>query len=200
MFREALLQRIAGIVTLRSEQVDALERHYELLVRWNRTLNLTSIDSEERIVERHYCESLFLASHLEPKPLSIVDVGSGAGFPGIPVAVFRPDCAVTLIESHQRKAVFLREATRQSKNITVLAQRAEVVLNHYDFAVSRAVGYDALFPVLKRLADSADLLTGSEEPTQNSGFEWKPPIPLPWGDQRYLRMGVSRETINLRFT
>ena len=200
MFREALLQKLAGIVSLRSVQIEALERHYELLVRWNRTLNLTSIDSEERIVERHYCESLFLASQLERKPLSIVDVGSGAGFPGIPVAVLRPDCTVTLIESHQRKAVFLREATRRAKNIKVLAARAEVVSQHYDLAISRAVGYEALLPVLKRMADSTDLLTGAEEPPRDSGFEWRPPIPLPWGDQRYLRVGVSRETTNLRFT
>lgn len=200
MFREDLLRKIAGLVALSSEQIDALEHHYALLVRWNRTLNLTSIDSEERAVERHYCESLFLASHVAPGPLSIVDVGSGAGFPGIPVAIVRPDCRVTLIESHQRKAVFLREATRKAKNVSVLSQRAEAVLKHYDVGISRAVGYEALFPVLKRIADAADLLTGAEEPPQDSGFEWRPPIPLPWGDQRYLRVGVSRETVNLRFT
>ena len=200
MFRELLEKKLHGIVTLRSDQIGALEHHYGLLVRWNRILNLTSIHSEEQMVERHYGESLFLASHLPPASLRIVDIGSGAGFPGIPVAIFRPDCTVTLIESHQRKTVFLREATRQCRNVKVLAQRAEAVSEHFDVAISRAVGYQALFPALTKMADAADLLTGAEGPPADSGLEWKPPIPLPWGEQRYLRVGVSRETINLRFT
>jgi 16S rRNA (guanine527-N7)-methyltransferase len=189
VFRELLQRKLDGIVSLQAGQIEALEQHYNLLVRWNRALNLTSIDSEDLMVERHYCESLFLAAHLPSTPARIVDIGSGAGFPGIPVAIFRPDCAVTLVESHQRKAVFLREATRQAKNVNVLPQRAESVPNHYDLAISRAVGYETVFSVLKGLADAVDLLTGAEEPPANSGFAWEQPIPLPWGAHRYLRMG-----------
>jgi len=200
VFRDLLQQKLDGIASLRSDQIEALERHYELLLRWNQTLNLTAIDSEELIVERHYCESLFLASHLPPRSLRIVDVGSGAGFPGIPVAIFRPDCSVTLVESHQRKAVFLREAARKTRNVKVLSQRAETVSEHYELAISRAVRYEALLPLLKKLADSADLLTGLENPPRNPDFEWELPILLPWGGQRYLRIGVSRETVNVRFT
>jgi 16S rRNA (guanine527-N7)-methyltransferase len=200
VFRELLQQKLDGIASLRSDQIEALEHHYELLLRWNRALNLTAIDSEEVVIERHYCESLFLASHLPAKPMRIVDVGSGAGFPGLPVAIFRPDCTVTLVESHQRKAVFLREATRRTRNVGVLAQRAETVSQRYDLAISRAVGYDGLFPLLEKLSDAADLLTGLDEPPPNSGFEWSTPVPLPWGQRRYLRVGVSRETINVRFT
>jgi 16S rRNA G527 N7-methylase RsmG len=69
-----------------------LEKHFLLLQHWNRTLNLTSLKNPEEIVERHYAESLFLGAHLPAGNLSIVDVGSGAGFPGIPVA--RPSNAV----------------------------------------------------------------------------------------------------------
>ena len=64
MFAELLREKLAGKVALSDEQVDQLQAHYELLLRWNKILNLTSVRDEEEIVERHYCESLFLAAHL----------------------------------------------------------------------------------------------------------------------------------------
>lgn len=185
--RELLVRCCAGLT---SEQVDALEAHYELLVRWNRVVNLTAIRSLEEVAERHYCESLFLASHVAPGRLRIADIGSGAGFPGFPVAVFRPDCSVTLIESHQRKAVFLREAARRVGNVRVLAQRAEAVGERFDLAISRAVGYEDLAPYLGKLAPRAMLLTGQDVPPESLGFGWLEPISLPWGKQRYLRMSL----------
>ena len=193
MFPELLRQKLAGILELSSEQMRVLQTHYEILLRWNRVLNLTRIDSLEEAIERHYCESLFLAAHLSPKPLQLADVGSGAGFPGIPVAVVRPDCTVTLIESHKRKAVFLREATRKLSNVRVLSQRVEDIQERFDCAVSRAVGYEDLGPILKKIAETADLLTGGEAPPPDWCFTWNT-IPLPWGRHRYLRVGVSRGT------
>jgi len=190
VFADLLKRRVAGIVELSPEQLAALEAHYQLLLRWNRTLNLTSIDSLEAIVERHYCESLFLGTHLPPGHLRIADIGSGAGFPGFPVAVLRPDCSVTLIESHQRKAVFLREASRKLPGVRVLAKRAEEVEEEFDRAISRAVSYRDLASFLKKLAQNADLLTGTEPPPEGIGFVWQPPVPLPWGKRRFLRSGV----------
>src|SRR5208283_5706443 len=152
MFADALRRRLAGIVELAPGQVEALKAHYQLLLRWNRTLNLTSIRRMEEAVERHYCESLFLGAHLPQGALRIADIGSGAGFPGLPVAVLRPDCAVTLIESHQRKAVFLREASRSLPNVRVLARRAEDVKEQFDWAISRAVSYQDVASFLKNLA------------------------------------------------
>jgi 16S rRNA (guanine527-N7)-methyltransferase len=180
---------------LSAEQEAVLEAHLELLMRWNRTVNLTAIRNREEAIERHYCESLFLGSRLPAGRLRIADVGSGAGFPGFPVAVLRPDCLVTLIESHQRKAVFLREAARQVGNVRVLAARAEDVKETFDWAISRAVSYRDLGSFLKKLAPNVDLLTGSEGPPA-MGFRWEIPVALPWGDQRFLRTGrtVSRET------
>ena len=151
MFADLLRQRLAGVVELSPGQVEALETHYQLLLRWNRTLNLTSIKRMEEAVERHYCESLFLGAHLPQGHLRIADIGSGAGFPGFPVAVLRPDCSVTLIESHQRKAVFLREASRNLPNVRVLARRAEDVKEQFDWAISRAVSYKDLASFLKNL-------------------------------------------------
>jgi 16S rRNA (guanine527-N7)-methyltransferase len=189
VFRDLLRDRLRGIAELTDANAEALESHYNLLVHWNRTLNLTAIRDLAEVVERHYCESIFLAARLPAGPLRIVDVGSGAGFPGIPVAVYRPDCSVTLIESHQRKAVFLKEATRSLPNVRVLARRAEQADEKFDMAVSRAVSYRDLSPSLKVLASAVDLLSGSESPPAEMGFLWESPIPLPWGSQRYLRMG-----------
>src|SRR5208283_3323114 len=180
MFADLLKQRLTGIVELSPGQVEALETHYQLLLRWNRILNLTSIKRMEEAVERHYCESLFLGTHLPQGRLRIADIGSGAGFPGFPVAVLRPDCSVTLIESHQRKAVFLREATRNLPNVRVLAKRAEDVIETFDWAISRAVSFADLSPFLKRLAPSVDLLSGGERPPGQMGFKWEVPVALPW--------------------
>lgn len=164
-----------------------LEQHHQLLLRWNKKLNLTSEES----LERHYGESVFLAEHLPPGPLRIADIGSGPGFPGFPVAVVRPDCQVTLIESHQRKAVFLKEASRIQPNIRVLAKRAEDVHEEFDWVISRAVSYQDLAANLRRLAPRAALLIGAEPPPANLGFEWDL-ISLPGSKQRFL--AVSRET------
>lgn len=188
MFADLLRERLTGIVDLSDEQVAALEAHYELMVRWNRTLNLTAIKSLEEAIERHYCESLFVGQFLGPRGQRIADIGSGPGFPGFPVAVLRPDCSVTLIESHQRKAVFLKEASRGLRNVRVIAKRAEDVAESFDWAISRAVSYRDLTRSLRRLAPNAILLTGSDVPPADLGFSWRPPIPLPWGNQRFLRI------------
>lgn len=188
MFADLLRERLTGIVDLSANQVAALEAHYDLMVRWNRTLNLTAISGLEETIERHYCESLFVGQFLVPRGQRIADIGSGPGFPGFPVAVLRPDCSVTLIESHQRKAVFLKEASRGLSNVRVIAKRAEDVTESYDWAISRAVSYRDLSRSLRRLAPNAILLTASDAPPADLGFSWRPPIPLPWGNQRFLRI------------
>jgi 16S rRNA (guanine(527)-N(7))-methyltransferase RsmG len=188
VFADLLREKFHGIVELSPGQVSALEAHYDLLVRWNRKLNLTTIISVAEVVERHYCEALFLAAHLPVGALRIVDIGSGPGFPGFPVAVLRPDCSVALVESHQRKAVFLREASRNIANVRVIAQRAEEIAEEFDHVISRAVSYKDLGLTLQNLGSFADLLTGAEQPP-NLGFDWNEPIPVPWGIARFLRIG-----------
>lgn len=188
-FRE-LLSRCAP---LDPSQLEALEAHYELLCRWNKILNLTRIEKLEDAVERHYCESLFVACIL-PDRVSVVDVGSGAGFPGLVVGIARPDCAVTLVESHQRKAVFLREASRRLPNIRVRPVRADAVSGAFDWMISRAVSYEDLSSVIPRIAPSLALLTGAEQPPTSWPYEWRVEA-VPSGERRLLRIGtrVSRE-------
>jgi 16S rRNA (guanine(527)-N(7))-methyltransferase RsmG len=196
VFRELLARKLAGVAELSGTQLAALEAHYELLVRWNRKLNLTAITRMEGAVERHYCESVFLAVHLPAGHLRLADIGSGAGFPGVPVAVVRPDYDVVIIESHRRKAVFLREATRDLPNVRVVAIRAEEVNERFDRLVSRAVSYEDLAGILKHLAPAADLLTGAEPPPESLGFLWSEPVRLPWGRNRFLRSGVLIQSGN----
>jgi 16S rRNA (guanine527-N7)-methyltransferase len=188
VFAELLRERLGGIVELSTRQIGALEGHYDLLVRWNKTVNLTTITSIEEAVERHYCESLFLGAHLPAGNLAVVDVGSGGGFPGFPVAILRPDCTVALVESHQRKAVFLREASRKVGNVRVIAKRAEDVEEEFDHLISRAVSYEDLKGSLKKLARTADLLTGAEEPP-GLDMDWDEVVTVPWGKARFLRIG-----------
>jgi 16S rRNA (guanine527-N7)-methyltransferase len=175
--------------TLTHEQLTELYGHYALLVRWNKVLNLTTVTGLEESAVRHYCESLFLATHLPAQPVSVLDIGSGAGFPGIPMAILRPDCAVTLAESHQRKAVFLREATRHLRNVRVQAKRAEQLNTaEYDWIVSRAVKWQGVVDLAQ---GSVALLLGQEDAAQlaaASGFGWQT-TPLPWGRRRVLAVG-----------
>src|ERR1035441_8794236 len=115
MFAELLRSKLAGICELAEPQIERLKLHYELLTRWNTVLSLTSVRTLEEVVERHYCESVFAACYLTEAAASVADIGSGAGFPGIPIAIVRPDCSVVLIESHQRKATFRSEERREGK-------------------------------------------------------------------------------------
>lgn len=201
MFAELLRSKLAGICELSGAQIERLQKHYELLTRWNRVVNLTSVRTLEEAVERHYCESVFAASHLPEGAASIGDVGSGAGFPGIPIAVMRPGSSVALIESHQRKAAFLREASRDLQNVRVIAKRAEDVAENFDWVVSRAVRYTDVAGALKKLGRNAELLTGEVRASDLPGFQWQKPIRLPWGERRYLWLGAgSVVTDRFRFT
>ena len=180
-FRQALAAEFSAYQALSNGELDALERHFNLLSIWNQKINLTRINNMHDVVRLHYCESLFLGLKLPRVPLSIADVGSGAGFPGIPLAILRPDCRVDLIESDQRKAAFLREASRELCNVKVLAVRAESVSGKYDWLVSRAVRRDGLFKL--HLAPSIALVTSGDEG-----------LPVPWGEKRRIQF-VSRETV-----
>src|SRR5260370_4395977 len=170
MFRKLLATEFRQLTPF---QLDQLEAHYNLLTKWNQKLNLTRINKLEDVVHLHYCESLFVATALPPGPLRIVDVGSGAGFPGIPIAILRPECSVTLVESHQRKAVFLREASRNLPNINVLSCRAEDVPEKFDWQVSRAIKLRSI-----QLALNKALLVTSERAANVQR--------LPWGENRRL--------------
>jgi 16S rRNA (guanine527-N7)-methyltransferase len=102
----------AGLSALAAGIPERFSEYYGLLQRWNSKLNLTSIRDPEDALRRHFVECIFCAQRLPPGIATLLDYGSGAGFPGIPIALCRPEIRVTLAESQGKKASFLREAVR----------------------------------------------------------------------------------------
>ena len=197
-FSDLLEKERDGWERLSVHQVAQLYEHYQLLERWNKKINLTSIEGGRELVIRHYCESLFFAARLPDDDAgSIADIGSGAGFPGVPIAILRPSSQVTLIESNRRKAVFLREATRGLENVNVISDRAENLSDSYSILVSRAVNPAEVVSLVPRLAPRIGLMLGESDfsallPVKH--IAWSETIRLPWGDRRICVYGDARST------
>ncbi len=132
------LQRISELLTpflsasLSDAQLAQLAAYLEILHRWNARMNLTAVRDPKQVVTRHFGESLFAAQALFPSALvalasRLVDIGSGAGFPGLPIKIWAPDLHVTLVESQNKKATFLKEVIRalELKDVNVVTKRAE---------------------------------------------------------------------------
>ena len=198
-FSELLSSEINRWVRLSESQIGQLYQHYDLLLRWNRRMNLTTVKPGRETVIRHYCESLFFTFHLpgDGERTSVLDLGSGPGFPGSCLAVLKPEWHVTLVESSQRKAVFLRESSRHLKNVTVLADRMENVGVECAWVVARAVDPEGILALVPRLAPNIGLMLGEDDfpiIRSYSRIAWAEPIRLPWGDRRLCVYGnVSRE-------
>lgn len=192
-FTEVLERELRPWLRLSADQVSKLYTHYQFLERWNKKMNLTSLEPGVELVVRHYCESLFLGAHLPAEhSAKIVDVGSGAGFPGVPIAVLHPEWAVTLVESVQRKGVFLRDSTRHLGNVSVLARRAEDIEGGFAWLVARAVNPLEILSNVPRLAPKVGLLVGEQglaSLKKAPGIAWADPIRLPWGDRKLCVMG-----------
>jgi 16S rRNA (guanine527-N7)-methyltransferase len=201
-FADLLHSELARWVNLSDDQIARLYQHYQLLERWNKRINLTSIEPGREMVLRHYCESVFFGAQLalfgtqlaNDNNDSIADIGSGAGFPGVPIAILKPECNVTLVESNQRKAVFLREATRNLSNTVVVARRAKDLSSKYCWLVSRAVAPKEILELVPRLATRLGLMLGENDlPVLQEAkyIAWSEPIRLPWGDRRVCVFGSS---------
>jgi 16S rRNA (guanine527-N7)-methyltransferase len=215
------LQRIAELLApflntpLSDAQLSQLAGYLEILHRWNARINLTAIHDPEQIVTRHFGESLFTAQHLFPQSLEsgaqcLIDVGSGAGFPGLPIKIWAPDLPVTLIESQNKKATFLREVIRalELKNISVSTARAEEFDSHQSAGAPpaarrttitlRAVEkFERVLPVAARLAAGGRLalLIGSLQVAEAHRLaptlRWAEPLPIPHSLARVLLVGES---------
>ena len=160
-----------------------LETYLDLLLRWNARTNLTAIRDREGIIQRHFGESLFLAQLL-PDFQTLLDFGSGAGLPGIPVQLIHPQSIVTLAESQGKKAAFLREAVRTLHlPSTVWAQRVEAMPPQtFDVVTLRAVDNmeAAITAAIPRISAAGTLAVFSGETVANlpQDFHWDShPIP-----------------------
>ena len=128
---------------LNKEQINKFDTFLNLLLEWNEKFNLTAITDEDEIEEKHFIDSIELVKYFDTKNKSLLDVGSGAGFPGIPLAIVDPSLKVTLLESNGKRVSFLREAIRvlRLKNVDIIQGRAEELgtREKYDFVTARAV-------------------------------------------------------------
>jgi len=180
-------------LALTEPQWELLNRHYRLLVLWNRRLNLTSIKDPAAIVKRHFGESLFVAARLRLERGALADLGSGGGFPGFPIAVANPGLQVTLIESVGKKAAFLKEVSRGVGNVRVLRERFEEVDEQFDWVVSRAVALESLrIPLLRKTKHLAFLTSvdRAQEIASTLGLNKPNFEPLPWDPSTTLLTGV----------
>ena len=129
-----------GLERLDAETGGLFERYISLFLRWNNRLNLSAARDEEVILSRHIIESIVVAYKLPQGIRTVLDFGSGAGLPGVPIALCRPEIAVTLAESQGKKAAFLQEAVRVlGLKAVVYAQRAETLNETFDCVILRAV-------------------------------------------------------------
>ncbi|HDH13391.1 MAG TPA: 16S rRNA (guanine(527)-N(7))-methyltransferase RsmG [Nitrospirae bacterium] len=125
-------------------QINAFMTCLSELKKWNRAYNLTALKTDEEIIVKHFLDSLLYLRAIPEGAMKLADIGTGAGFPGIPVKIIRPETDITLIESSRKKAAFLRHIIRSLKlsAINVLEQRAEALTGehekNYDVILSRA--------------------------------------------------------------
>lgn len=131
----------AAVLPVSRETLEALKRYAELLLRWQKSINLISPATVPDLWQRHFLDSAQLITYLPEGPLRIADFGSGAGFPGLVLAALCPTCDVHLVESDQRKSVFLREAARvMGRTVTVHNSRiGDTATIGADFITARAL-------------------------------------------------------------
>ncbi len=220
---------------LSADQLQSISTYIDLLLHWNARINLTAVRTPEEIVTRHFGESLLAASHLYPPyPVSssvspvppvvkdfdvevaealspkaearVADLGSGAGFPGVPIKIWAPNIVLTLIESNQKKATFLRELARTLRltDINIQNARAETLPpSTFDVVTLRAVErLPNILPIAVTLLAPngrlALLISSSQlESTRSTlpNLTWDLPIPIPNSQSRILLVGQAEPRI-----
>ena len=154
MYDKDLFARVAAPfgVEVTPELAEKLDIYARLLVEWNEKMNLTAITDPQGIAVKHFADSLTAAALMPAGEFSLIDVGTGAGFPGVPLALYRPDCRLTLLDSLNKRLTFLDAVCREvGLNATLIHARAEEggrnpdLRERYDVACARAV---ANLPVL----------------------------------------------------
>lgn len=191
-----------------TDDLNHISMYIDILLRWNSRINLTAVRDPEQIVTRHFGESFFAARHLFPEDRSrtikadVADLGSGAGFPGIPIKLWTPSISLTLIESNRKKATFLREVARSLTltDINILTARAETLTKaQFDVVTLRAVErFETILPVAARLVRPAGrlaLLIGSAQQDLAQAaitpFRWSRPQPILGSNSRILLFGKA---------
>lgn len=201
---------------LQEEQRQRFERYAKELLLWNRKINLTSLTQEEEIIIKHFLGSLIYLRGFEPKPnLEVLDLGSGGGFPGLPIKILHPEISLSLVEAGQKKVAFLKHIGRilDLKGIRYEAHRSETLARQtnyqeaFDIVLCRAVGklektIAFSFPLLK---PGGNLVTQKgrnlESEVQNAAkvlttycatVERIIPVTLPWKGIRFVLLVIHK--------
>jgi 16S rRNA (guanine527-N7)-methyltransferase len=200
------IRRALGDFQLRpnDHQVLQIQQFIKILLQWNEKINLTAIRDPLEILNRHFCESMYAAVAVPMENGRLADVGSGAGFPGIPLKIIRPDLQVFLIESNIKKATFLAEVIRELglTDASVMVSRYEELgeeVAPLDFACSRALGEFSAFLEWARsdriAAKQVILWIGARDLAEIQKvrtWEWREPIPVPNSLRRLLLVGTKK--------
>lgn len=189
----------AGLPPLPEGAASKFEQYLSLLLKWNARLNLTAVREPAEIVQRHFLECIQCALAL-PSISTLLDFGSGAGLPGIPIALLRPEIKVILGESQAKKAAFLREAARTlDLQASIFDGRIEAMpaSQRFEAITLRAVDKmaEACAIAIHHLDPSGWLMAFASESTDPlirkaaHGLSWSDPIPLFGRDKSYLLLG-----------
>jgi 16S rRNA (guanine527-N7)-methyltransferase len=200
----AIAQLLQPFIQLDEMRLRATSKYIDLLLKWNARINLTAIRDPNEIVQRHFGESFFAAKYMLAQGQLLetaIDLGSGAGFPGVPLAILAPEVQVTLIESQQKKATFLKELgySLELKNVKVFGGRGESYMGTADLVMLRAVEkFDQALPMAVRLTALNRWIvlmigSGQVELAKKlvAEIEWSDPIQIPNGHSRNLLIGTK---------
>jgi 16S rRNA (guanine527-N7)-methyltransferase len=184
---EELAQNVRALlgVRLTGKQLQAFHQYERELLAWNARFNLTAIDDPQKIRSKHFLDSLTCLLAMRDTPMErVIDVGSGAGFPGLPLKIICPSIRLTLVESVGKKAAFCRHMvkTLELDKVDVVQERAETVgnmLDHrqkYDWAVARAVAFmpalvEYLLPLV-RVGGRVLAMKGESGPAEAQAAEY----------------------------
>ncbi len=134
-------------IKISEQQLNQFQIFYDLLLEKNKVMNLTAITEEREVVLKHFVDSIILLKYMDITDLSLIDIGTGAGFPGIPLAIMCPDSKFMLLDSLNKRIHFLEEVVKECKleNVSLIHGRAEecgrneIFREKYDYCISRAV-------------------------------------------------------------
>ena len=186
-------------------EIDLFCRYFQLVLKWNDRLHLTTITTPHDFAKHHILESSFALQNILPTIEKIWDLGSGAGIPGVPIAILRPDLSVSLIESNKKKAIFLKEVKFELgiHNLQIINERFEQIqpAGHSDCIASRALDdLSTLLPAILKFGQNSaqflffgtdNLLAAIQKQTP---LHWhKSPLIIPHSHHR-ITISLSRST------
>src|SRR5579862_515495 len=205
-----VLREYSVVADAKSSLVAAIQVYISLLLQWNRSISLTTVTDPEEIVRFHFGESFFAASAVPITSGRLADVGSGAGFPGLPLKMLIPALDLVLVESNAKKATFLAEVHRKlaldrvrvfrGRMEKLSAEESTGTVEGFDFITARAFGQfgDLLVWASHHLTKLGRICLWLGEDdlavvSENDDWSWEAPIRIPASKRRFILTGSIRQ-------